>query len=329
MFSFVEDKETILKDVLNYIYDNYGKRKELEKARHAAVERRKAESIQQNGNAERGDAGSEEATNGNDGRGSNGSLAGRESGDLAKTEKINYQLSDEVDENGHQFVLNSDGNIEFGRIGEDTGLTPAPILLSEGIITNPNTNAGYGFLHIEARHGDQIRAAGYVSVLEFIEEVAKNYELIRKGNDRDGRETYMLQLTDKHNNTLMVELSGDGTYWNINTAGIFKTSYGANRTVVYDRHTTDNQPAETDGASLSGEQSGTTPLTRMNAPAQSYQNGALDNTTDTGKTHMGNGNDTATPENTAILLGKVSDNSVSEQEKSEKLAASEQPYLVL
>ena len=261
---------------------------------------------------------------GEDGRGSNGSLAGREPGDLAKTEKINYQLSDEVDENGHQFVLNSDGNIEFGRIGSDTGLTPAPILLSEGIITNPNTNAGYGLLHIEARHGDQIRAAGYDSVLEFIEEVAKNYEVIRKGNDRDGIATYMLQLTDEHNNTLMVELSGDGTYWNINTAGIFKTSYGANRTVVYARHTTDNQPAETDGASLSGEQSGTTPLTRMNAPAQSYQNGALDNTTDTGKTHIGNGNDTATPENTAILFGKGSDNSVSKQENSEKLAANEQ-----
>lgn len=27
---------------------------------------------------------------------------------------------------------------------------------------------------IEARHGDQIRAAGYKSVIEFIEEVAKN-----------------------------------------------------------------------------------------------------------------------------------------------------------
>ena len=66
----------------------------------------------------------------------------------------------------------------------------------------------------------------------------------------------------------MVELSGDGTYWNINTAGIFKTSYGAKRNVVYNRHTTAKQSAETDEASLSGEQSGTTPLTRMNAPTQ-------------------------------------------------------------
>ena len=247
-----------------------------------------------------------ERANTDDRRGGNGSLAGREQGGLAQ-EEVNYQLSDEVDENGRQFVLNSDGEIEFGRIGEDTGLTPAPILLSEGIITNQKTNAGYGLLHIEARHGNQIRAAGYGSVLEFIEEVAKNYEVIRKGNDRDGRKTYMLQLTDKHNNTLIVELSGDGTYWNINTAGIFKTSYGANRDVVYDRHTTENQPAETDGASLSGEQSGTTPSTSMNAPAQSYKNGALDNTTDTGKTHKGNGNDTATPENTVVSVGKVTE----------------------
>ena len=78
----------------------------------------------------------------------------------------------------------------------------------------------------------------------------------------------MLQLTEKHNNTLMVELSGDGTYWNINTAGVFKTSYGAKRDVVYSRHTTANQPAETDGVSLSGAQSGTTPSTSMNTPAQ-------------------------------------------------------------
>ena len=166
-------------------------------------------------------------------------------------------------------------------------------MLSEGVITNPKTNAGYGLLHIEARHGNQIREAGYSSVLEFIEDVAKNYELIRKGNERDGKETYMLQLTDKHNNTLMVELSGDGTYWNINTAGIFKTSYGANRTIVYGRHTTGNQSAETDEESLSGEQSGTTPSTRMNSSTQ------------------------------ILSTSKVSEKSVTEKGKGEKVADKE------
>jgi len=45
-----------------------------------------------------------------------------------------------------------------------------------------------------------------------VEEVAKNYEMIREGSERNGNHTYLLQLTDKNNNTLIVELSGDETY---------------------------------------------------------------------------------------------------------------------
>ena len=197
--------------------------------------------------------------------------------DKTKDQKIDnpevnekYQLSDEVDENGRQFVKNKEGGIEFGEIKkEETGLPSAPILLSEGIITNKATGDGYGLVHIEARHGDQIRKAGYPSVLDFIETVAKNYEVIRKGTVRDGNQTYMLQMKDKHNNTLMVELSGDGTYWNINTAGIFKTSYGKNREEVYNRHTTAKQSVETAGASRETEQGDTQTSPSMNAPTTS------------------------------------------------------------
>ncbi len=182
-----------------------------------------------------------------------------------EAEHINYKLSDEIDENGHQFVLNSKGDLVFGYVTPETSLPEAPILLSEGVITNQATKAGYGLLHIEARHGAQIRNAGYCSVLDFIEEVAQNYEIIKEGRERDGIKTYMLQLTDKHNNTLMVELSGDGTYWNINTAGIFKTSYGANRKEVYNRHTTVKQSAETVEESPESAQGGTTDSARMNS----------------------------------------------------------------
>jgi len=192
-----------------------------------------------------------------------------------------YQLSDEVDENGRQFVLNSQGGLEFGSIPAESGLTPAPILLSEGKITNPVTNDGYGLVHIEARHGEQIRKAGYESVLAFIESVAQNYDVIREGKDREGNPTYLLQLTDKHNNTLIVELSGDGSYYNINTAGIFKTSYGKNRKEVYNRHTTVKQPAETVGASQDGEQSGTTPTSSMSAPTPSSGNEGSENSEET------------------------------------------------
>lgn len=204
---------------------------------------------------------------GHDGRGRVEGVFGQRQGDLAETEKI--KLSDEIDQNGRQFVLTSEGKLAFGEIGEDTGLTTAPILLSEGLITNPATNDGYGLAHIEARHGDQIRKAGYKSVVDFIETVAKNYDVIKEGNLRDGHQTYRLQLTDKHNNTLMIELSGDGTYWNINTAGIFKTSYGKKNKEVYSRHTTAKQPVEAAETSQDAEQRDTQASSSMNVPTSS------------------------------------------------------------
>lgn len=178
------------------------------------------------------------------------------------------KLSEESDEHGKFFVISKDGTTTFGRMESDSGLADVPIKLSEGIITNPVTKEGYGLVHIEARHGDQIKNAGFATVVDFVEEVARNYEMIREGSERNGNQTYLLQLTDKNNNTLIVELSGDETYWNINTAGIFRTSYGAKNKVVYNRHATEKQSAETVEASLSGESDGTTPSTSMHASIQ-------------------------------------------------------------
>ena len=45
----IQSREDILRDVITFINENYGKRKEIEAARAEAVERRKAESIQQDG----------------------------------------------------------------------------------------------------------------------------------------------------------------------------------------------------------------------------------------------------------------------------------------
>lgn len=44
---------------------------------------------------------------------------------------------------------------------------------------------------------------------------------------------------------------------------------------MYDRHATDNQSAETDEESLSGEQSGTTPSTSMNSSTQETSNDVI------------------------------------------------------
>lgn len=132
----------------------------------------------------------------------------------------------ERDENGQPFVVSSDGTTTFGEITEDTGLTAAPIKLSEGVADEKGN--GYGLRHIEARHGDQIRKAGFSSVEEFVKYVASNYDKhnIKIGKKRaNGVGTYLIQAEDEHSNVLYVELSKDGSYWNVNSGGIFRKGY--------------------------------------------------------------------------------------------------------
>ena len=134
----------------------------------------------------------------------------------------------ELDENGLPFVKTSNGVTDFGYIPEDTGLTPAPIRLSIG-------DERIGLQHIVDRHGEQIAKAGFGNVVDFVEYVASNYDTITEGVDTSGEPngTYLLQAKDKHNNTLYVELSNDGSYWNVNSGGVFRKGYGEKNKVVW------------------------------------------------------------------------------------------------
>lgn len=140
----------------------------------------------------------------------------------------------EKDERGYPFVVSSDGSTTFGSVAEESGLTAAPIRLSlgENRLDEDGRNRGYGLLHIEAGHGKQIREAGFSSVEEFVESVARNYETIREGNRYGDKATYLLEVSDGYNNTLFVELSNDGRYWNVNSAGIFRKRYSRRKPIV-------------------------------------------------------------------------------------------------
>ena len=56
--------------------------------------------------------------------------------------------------------------------------------------------------------------------------MAKNFDTIRVGNEykksNNITHTYLVELTTQKNNTLYIELSKDGDYWNINSVGIFR-----------------------------------------------------------------------------------------------------------
>ena len=122
--------------------------------------------------------GTEAESRGNRGQGNLESLAERQ-GHLGETKEV--KISDEVDEDGSPFVKTSTGTTVFGEIKKESGLTPAPIKLSLG-------NSKYGLIHLEKRHGDQIRGAGFNTVEEFVEFVCKNYKQIKQGENSLGEQ---------------------------------------------------------------------------------------------------------------------------------------------
>lgn len=174
-------------------------------------------------------------------------------GDIQNTpgrqqDNISEGKARELDDNGLPFVLSEDGTTVFGNITEYTGLTEAPIKLSEGIVDEKGN--GYGLKHIESRHGDEIRQAGFKSVEEFVGYVAKHYDPnnIKVGKKRaNGNGTFIIQIEDEHSNLLFIELSRDGSYWNVNSGGIFRKGYTGKKKNVEpntEHSTSDTAPSD-------------------------------------------------------------------------------------
>jgi N12 class adenine-specific DNA methylase len=232
----VTSREDVLNNVLNY-FRNATPREQQAIVDAAVAERKRraeaepVEGSQGSEQTENAVRGSEETEVGklsvNDGRGDKGRI-GEWQGDLEKAEE-----SSELDDNGIPFVKSSNGTTIFGEIRDDSGLTPAPIKLSEGF--QDENGKGYGLVHIEAGHGSQIRNAGFKSVEDFVSFIAQNYDEdnIRVGKRRaNGNTTYLIQVSDEHDNTLFIEMSRDNSYWNVNSAGIFRKGYSNKKETV-------------------------------------------------------------------------------------------------
>ena len=192
-------------------------------------------------------------------------------GNLQSSEKRTEGEATEIDENGLRFVVSEDGTTLFGVIREESGLPSAPIKLSEGY--QDDNGKGYGLRHIEAGHGEEIRNAGYSSVEEFVSYVAKNYDEdnIRVGKQRrNGNTTYLIQVIDSHDNTLFIELSRDGSYWNVNSGGVFRKGYSNKKETVAKTEPQQPNNAVSSGSSLSkDEQSGTSSIEPNGEPTVS------------------------------------------------------------
>ena len=88
--------------------------------------------------------------------------------------------------------------------------------------------------------------------------------------------------------------------WNINTAGIFKTSYGKKNKEVYNRHTTVKQPVEAAETSQDAEQGDTQTSSSMNVPTSS-ESKATNNQSDL----QGNGEKSSEKEGATPLSKKI------------------------
>ena len=191
------------------------------------------------------------------GQGHIADIEGRQYDNSSQEAVSEINLSEEVDENGYHFVLSPNGITTFGEIRENSGLTPAPIKLSEGY--QDEKGKGYGLIHIDANHGEQIRKAGFDSVEDFVSYVATNYDEdnIRLGKRRyNGSPTFLIQVTDTHDNTLFIEMSKDGSYWNVNSAGIFRKGYSNKKETVVKTEPQQPNNAVSTGSSLSENEEG-------------------------------------------------------------------------
>ena len=155
---------------------------------------------------------------------------------VLKKAGLKYQLSNDLNEFGKPFVLASDETTIFGIMPAESGLNALPIKLSLGENKEYDySNHGYGILHIEAGHGNQIRDNGFSSIEEFAEIVARNFDTVRMGHVVCGNQTFLLEVSGKLNLTLFIQISRNGTYWNINSAGIFKKKYSRRKPKVFTR----------------------------------------------------------------------------------------------
>lgn len=116
------------------------------------------------------------------------------------------------------FVEGPDGSIDFGEITPEmankAGRQAGKIRLQEGVQNEDGT--GYGLVHIEAKHGKQIRNSGFESVESFVSEVARRFTQIRKADAGQ----LLVAVNGDRENVMFVQLqpADDGDYYRINTA---------------------------------------------------------------------------------------------------------------
>lgn len=182
------------RDILNEVKQliNYGTEQQQTEAIGQAVERRKAESIQQDG----------------DTRGS-----GEESRIDAPANDGDYTLSDKKAENGERFYQDANGSIDLADIPEEVfdkiGKPKAPFRLTPSMLK-----------HVFDRHGKEMGLSQADDAIDFVLDVMDNFDHVRQGaknaiifSIENGR-----SRTGRRAVTILLD-SNSGEYYGIKTSG--------------------------------------------------------------------------------------------------------------
>lgn len=197
----VTDKQVRVKvgdSVENMTHDQF-------KRRVAAAERASAE-VESAGSDATTDTATTEPTD---------DTASRETG----TENVG---NDSAADKPEDFVRAPDGSIDFGELTEEQlgGWTPGKIRLQQG-------NESWGLRHIEARHGKEIRAAGFDSVEAFVADITRNMDQVWR--PAKTRQLVALHRADKKDRVMFVEMQPGrdeaGDFYTVKTAFPARPNY--------------------------------------------------------------------------------------------------------
>lgn len=164
-----------------------------------------------------------------------------------------------------QFVPAPDGSVDLGQIGPEVagsiGRQSGPIRMRLGDLSS-------GLTHIVSRHDAQIKSLGFANAVDFVSNIAKNFNAIYK---REGR-AIDLVLDDGGKGLLIVQLepSTDGDFYDVRTATPIRSNQYQRKTPLWERSGPRTPSTEADPLQNPKGQSGNanvTPAPEKNKPS--------------------------------------------------------------
>lgn len=150
-----------------------------------------------------------------------GALQGQAGRDilLSKGRRVVQKISSANPVNA--FVESPRGDVDFGAIPKEVadafGGKSAPIRLLNGDLKS-------GGVHIEKRHGEEIRGQGFDGVASFVNHITNDYDAVFKGK---GRSIFLTVRGEKpwHYATVKMEYDPEGDFWKVQSASPSRSEF--------------------------------------------------------------------------------------------------------